>query len=101
MRRGRWIGRAMMSASVASSLLFVFGTPALAKAAASKPANRTKPTVARAAMCWQDYCPCQSQGGISAHICRRLRAGLPVDKETLSLGALQRDALAEIDASGF
>jgi hypothetical protein len=91
----------MISASIVICLLLTAGTPALAKATATKPTQRTKPTVQRAAMCWQDYCPCESQGGISAHICRRLRAGLPVDKETFSLGALQRDALAEIDASGF
>jgi hypothetical protein len=48
-------------------------------------------------LCWQDYCPCeQPQGGPDEFLCRRLRAGLPVDDEQMSIGAGMRDARRQI-----
>ena len=49
-------------------------------------------------LCWQDYCPCDPpQGGMDEMLCRRLRAGLPVDDEMMSAGAGFRDAREQMD----
>lgn len=49
-------------------------------------------------LCWQDYCPCEPpQGGMDEMLCRRLRAGLPVDDEMMSAGAGFRDAREQMD----
>lgn len=60
-----------------------------AREAAAEPVPEPKP----ADLCWQDYCPCEPpQGGPDEFVCRRLRAGLHVDEEQLSLAAGMRDA---------
>lgn len=49
-------------------------------------------------LCWQDYCPCDPpQGGMDQMLCRRLRAGLPVDDEMMSAGAGFRDARQQME----
>jgi hypothetical protein len=49
-------------------------------------------------LCWQDYCPCEPpQGGPDQMLCRRLRAGLPVDDELMSAGAGLRDAREQLE----
>ncbi len=49
-------------------------------------------------LCWQDYCPCDPpQGGPDAFLCRRFRAGLPVDEDQLSIAAGMRDVRKQIE----
>lgn len=50
--------------------------------------------------CWFDYCPCDTAdpdyGGPDAFICRRKKAGLPVDDEMMSGAAGMRDVRRQI-----
>lgn len=65
---------------------------------AEKAPNPTGAEATPQSLCWQDYCPCEPpQGGPDEFLCRRLRAGLPVDDEQLSIGAGMRDARRQID----
>ncbi len=72
-----------------------------AKPAAEPPAPVKPPPAAAAEppdLCWQDYCPCDPpQGGPDKGLCRQLRAGLPVDDEVMSIGAMARDARQQLD----
>lgn len=93
----------------AAALSPVKPAPAATKPAATPPADvaDTEPmdgfTGEAAAdppqsLCWQDYCPCEPpQGGMDEMLCRRLRAGLPVDDEMMSAGAGFRDAREQMD----
>jgi hypothetical protein len=82
-------------------------TPPPKPAAEPKPAKAAAPRAEPAAavekaappdLCWQDYCPFEPpQGGPDKGICRQLRAGIAVDDQMMSAGAMMRDARAQMD----
>lgn len=73
-------------------------TPAPDRSARQATAARREPRPEPADMCWQGYCPCDPpQGGPDSFLCDRLRAGLPVDDEQMSIGSGMREARRQID----
>lgn len=68
--------------------------------ASSAPASPSPQRKADHRFCWFDYCPCDTAdpdyGGPDAFICRRKKAGLPVDDEMMSGAAGMRDVRRQI-----
>jgi hypothetical protein len=88
---------AMISPTISDSELVGEAAPNLARAPKSEPVSerevRREPIEEAVNMCWQNYCPCDPpQGGPDKFYCDRLKAGLPVDDEQMSLGSGARDA---------
>jgi hypothetical protein len=44
-----------------------------------------------AALCWQDYCPCDESRDMDRLLCRNLRGGVAVSRDQMAAGAAMRD----------
>ena len=75
-------------------------TPKPAPSPVAEAAEAEKAPPEPVSLCWMDYCPCDTSdpdyGGSDPILCRRLRAGLPVEPELMSIGAGGRDARKQL-----